>query len=383
MIIYPADPLRNYLAHKDEIDQAIHAVLEGGRYILGPQVTSFEEEFAAYLGTGSSVGVGSGTDALVLALRACDVGAGDLVITVSHTAVATVAAIEIVGAAPVLVDIEPDTYTIDIERLAATVNWLHEHGSTQGGKLKAIIPVHLYGNPAKMPAIMDIAQQYDLRVIEDCAQSHGASLQGKKTGSWGHISTFSFYPTKNLSALGDGGAVATSDQEIEHHARLLRQYGWQKRYISELPGMNSRLDELQAAVLRVKLRYLDQENEHRRQIARIYHECLAGTSLSLPKEQAEAVCVYHQYVVRSDHRDDLKSSLEQHEVGSLIHYPVPVHLQPAYANRVQIGAGGLQCTERVCTQVLSLPIHAQMELGQARRVGEWIARWDRRDLRET
>src|SRR5438132_7055559 len=235
-------------------------------YILGDEVARFEEEFAHYLGVQYAVGVGSGTDALHIALRACGVGPGDTVLTVSHTAVATVAAVELTGATAVLTDIDPATATMDVNSLAEAIQKQHS------GRLKAIIPVHLYGHPADMPAIMTIAERHGLKVIEDCAQSHGAALEGRKTGTWGHVAAFSFYPTKNLGALGDGGAAVTNDRTVAEQLRLLREYGWRERYVSDFAGLNTRLDELQAAVLRVKLRYLDKENARRRELARIYED---------------------------------------------------------------------------------------------------------------
>ena len=365
----PADPKANYLVHKEEIDQAIHRVLDSGWYILGQEVAAFEQEFAHYLGVGHAIGVASGTDALEIALRACGVGMGDAVITVSHTVVATVAAIELVGATPVLVDIDPQTFTLDPNRLEEAIS---QH---QGNRLKAIILVHLYGHPAEMPAIMDIARRHDLYVIEDCAQSHGAAIQGRKAGAWGDLAAFSFYPTKNLGALGDGGAVVTDDSHLAQKVRLLREYGWQQRYISDLAGMNSRLDEIQAAVLRVKLQYLDQENAQRRQLAEIYNDMLSATPLILPQTHPDVDSVYHQYVVKSRERDLLKEFLKANSVGTLIHYPIPVHRQPAYQDRVSIGSGGLPETERVCQEILSLPMYPQMTSEQAHRVAELIAGW--------
>ena len=365
----PTDPKANYLAHKQEIDQAIHCVLDSGWYILGQEVAAFEKEFADYLGVSQAVGVGNGTDALEIALRACGVGVGDAVITVSHTVVATVAAIELVGAMPVLVDIDPITFTLDPNLLEDTIK---EH---QGSRIKAIIPVHLYGHPADMSAIMEIARRHDLYVVEDCAQSHGAAIKGRKTGTWGHLAAFSFYPTKNLGALGDGGAVVTDDQELAQKLRFLREYGWKQRYISDIVGMNTRLDEIQAAVLRVKLRYLDAENAQRRQLAEVYNSRLGDTPLILPEVSKDVDSVYHQYVVESAQRDALKDFLKNNSVGTLIHYPIPVHRQPAYQNRVGVGSGGLQKTEDVVSKILSLPMYPQMISDQAQQVADLIASW--------
>lgn len=365
----PTDPKASYVAHKEEIDQAIHRVLDSGWYILGQEVAAFEQEFAHYLGVRQAIGVANGTDALEIALRACGIGIGDAVITVSHTVVATVAAIELIGAMPLLVDIDPKTFTLEPNRLEDAI------AKHKGSPLKAIIPVHLYGYPADMSAIMDIARHYGLYVIEDCAQSHGAAFQKKKTGTWGHLAAFSFYPTKNLGALGDGGAVVTDDLELAKKMRSLREYGWQQRYISDFAGMNTRLDELQAAVLRVKLQYLEQENNQRRHLADIYNKLLSATPLLLPECDRDADPVYHQYVVQSRHRDHLKEFLKTNSVGTLIHYPVPVHRQPAYQGRVNLGSGGLPETEKACQKILSLPMYPQMTNEQAQQVAELIAHW--------
>jgi len=371
-----ADPKANYWAHKDEIDTAVRRVLEGGWYILGPEVAAFEQEFAAAMGVAHAVGVGSGTEAIHLALRVCGVGQGDAVFTVSHTAVATVAAVELAGATPVLVDIDPRTFTLDPNRLEDTLREQSSAGAAAArARPKAIVPVHLYGHPADMPAILDIARRYHLRVIEDCAQAHGAALQGRKAGTWGDLAAFSFYPTKNLGALGDGGALVTNAPDLAERARLLREYGWRERYVSDCPGMNSRLDEVQAAVLRVKLRYLEQENARRRQLARAYESLLSPTSLRLPHPLGQVEHVYHLYVVRSRHREQLRSYLRENAIGTAIHYPVPVHRQPAYQSRIIIGGGELHETEQTCQEILSLPMYPQLTEEQVQYVGERIAHW--------
>jgi dTDP-4-amino-4,6-dideoxygalactose transaminase len=361
--ILQSDPKSNYLAHISEIDEAIRRTLDGGQYILGGQTREFEREFAAYLGMERCVGVANGTDALHLALRAIGLGAGDAVITVAHTAVATVAAIEMAGASPLLVDIDPATFTISPE---AVEDAIKNHRDRP--RIKAILPVHLYGRPADMRAICGIARRYDLKVVEDCAQAHGATVDGLKVGAFGDAAAFSFYPTKNLGALGDGGAVVTNDADLAERVGLLREYGWRERYVSEQPGFNSRLDELQAAILRVKLKYLDEENARRREIARIYDDRLAPTSLRLPDPLAGAESVYHQYAARCEDRDGLREYLREQGVGTIVHYPVPVHLQPAYQNRVQIHRGALPATEESARQVLSLPMHAQLSDAQVERV---------------
>ena len=385
--VLQSDPKANYLTHKREIDEAIRQTLDSGRYILGGQVSEFECEFAAYLGAKRCVGVANGTDALHLALRAAGVGAGDVVITVAHTAVATVAAVEMAGASPLLVDIDPATFTISPEAVEDAIRnyrdrpHIHQIGQIgQIGRISAILPVHLYGRPADMLAMCDIARRYDLKVVEDCAQAHGATIHrmgGYKVGVFGDAAAFSFYPTKNLGALGDGGAVVTNDAEVAERVGLLREYGWRERYVSDQPGFNSRLDELQAAILRVKLKYLDEENARRREIARIYDDRLAPTSLRLPERPVGVESVYHQYVARCDERDGLREHLREQGVGTLVHYPVPVHLQPAYRNRVPVHRGAMPETEQAARQVLSLPMHAQLSDAQVERVCEAINRWSR------
>lgn len=364
------DPGAGYRAHRAEIDAAIQGVLERGWYILGREVEAFEKEFAAYIGVAHAVGVGNGTDAIEIALRACEVGPGDLVFTVSHTAVATVAAIESTGAMPVLVDIDPVTYTMDVAQLEAVLR------NPPAGRPKAVIPVHLYGHPAEMGAIMDIATRHSLHVLEDCAQSHGARVNGRITGSIGNIAAFSFYPTKNLGTVGDGGMIATGNPELAERVRLLQQYGWKERYISEIAGRNSRLDEIHAAILRVKLRYLDGENERRGELARSYNEHLADAGLALPRVRPGASHVYHQYAVCLEQRDALRDYLKAEGIGTLVHYPMPVHLQPAYLGRIPL-AGDLAQTERVARQVVSLPMFPQMQDAQASRVADCIAKFQR------
>jgi dTDP-4-amino-4,6-dideoxygalactose transaminase len=367
-LIIPQNDLKaSYLAHQRGIDDAIRQTLDSGWCILGQQVAAFEQEFAAYLGAAHCVGVANGTDALTLALKACGVGEGDAVITVSHTAVATVSAIELAGAVPLLVDIDPRTFTISPQAFEDAVKTYRGEA-----KLKAIIAVHLYGHAAEMTKILTLARRYELQVIEDCAQAHGAMFGNQKAGTFGDIAAFSFYPTKNLGALGDGGAVVTSDAGLAERVRLLREYGWRERYISEIAGMNSRLDELQAAILRVKLKRLDEENEQRRQIARIYNEKLAAAPLQLPGQQGNISHVCHQYVVRTGERDQLKERLKEQGIGTLIHYPVPIHLQPAYRNRVPIGSGGLPETESAAREVLSLPMFPQLTVEQIEHVCQTI-----------
>jgi dTDP-4-amino-4,6-dideoxygalactose transaminase len=348
-MILCANPRLQYLARKREIDDAILGVLNRGRYILGEEVKTLESDFAAYIGVKYGIGVGSGTEGLHLALKACEIGVGDEVITASHTAIATVAAIEQAGATPVLVDIEPDFFTIDSRRLATVIT----------PKTKAIIPVHLYGQAADLDPILEIAGKYGLRVIEDCSQAHGATYKGKRVGSYGDMACFSFYPTKNLGALGDGGIVVTDQAEFALRLRLLREYGWAERYVSHFPGGNSRLDEVQAAILRVKLHYLDEDNAARAHIASMYNAKLIGCDMVLPTCRQETNHVYHLYVVRTQRRDALKKHLSDKGIGALVHYPVPVHLQPAYKGRLT-GVDQLLETERAAREVLSLPIYPEL-----------------------
>lgn len=360
-----SNPKASYLAHQTDIDSAIQRVLNSGWYILGKEVESFEQEFASYIGVNHAIGVASGTDALELSLRACGAGPGDLVFTVSHTAVATIAAIELVGATPVLVDIDPVSYTMDPNCLETVL------AQAPAGAPKVIIPVHLYGHPADMSSILQIAKKHGLYVIEDCAQSHGAAIGSRRTGAWGDISAFSFYPTKNLGALGDGGMVVTNNPVLAERVRLLRQYGWRERYISDTPGGNSRLDEIQAAVLRVKLRNLDQDNLRRRGLAQIYNETLKDSGATLAVVRSGVTHVYHQYVVRLYQRNGLQNYLRQAGIGTLIHYPTPVHLQPAYRVRLRIVAP-LTCTESAAKQILSLPMFPQLNEDQIQLIGNLI-----------
>ncbi len=363
-----SNPLANYLAHRVEIDEAIRRTLESGWYILGDEVASFENEFAEYLNVRHAVGVGSGTAALYLALRVCDVGPGDTVLTVSHTAVATVAAIELTGAAPLLVDIDPLTFTLDVERVEAAI-------AEYRGAIKAIIPVHIYGHPARVTDIMQLATRHGIRVIEDCAQAHGAEWMGRKIGTFGDVAAFSFYPTKNLGALGDGGAVVTNDEGLASRVRSLREYGWEQRYVSQVPGVNSRLDELQAAILRVKLRHLDNDNRRRADVARSYSAALAGhPHISLPQTSKAANHAYHQYVVRTPARDSLRAFLSAKGIGTSIHYPVPVHQQPAYAGRIG-SAGELHHTEAAAREILSLPIFPELPADAVKAVADQINTW--------
>jgi dTDP-4-amino-4,6-dideoxygalactose transaminase len=355
------DPRAGYLAHKAEIDTAIHRVLDGGWYILGEEVRAFEAEFAAFVGVGHGVGVANGTDALEIGLRALGVGPGDGVVTVSHTAVATVAAIELVGATPILVDIDPEDFNMAPGDLAAVL-------AKPPVPVKAVIPVHLYGHPAPMVEIMTLAERAGAAVLEDCSQAHGAAIDGRQVGRFGALAAYSLYPTKNLGALGDGGVLATDDAALAGTLLALREYGWRQRYISDSPGLNSRLDELQAAILRVKLRYLMAENARRQAIAAAYDAGLAQTPYRTPAARPGISHVYHQYVVLAPERERVREHLKAQGIATNVHYPAPVHLQPAYRGRLPLGPSGLQATEAIQAEIMSLPIYPQMTDGATARV---------------
>lgn len=357
MISY-ALPLAQYQGKQAEIMKAVSRVFESGNYILGPEVASFENAFAAYCGVAHGVGVNSGTDALVLALKALDIGSGDEVVTVSHTAIATVSAILIAGATPVLVDIEPEYYCLDPDYLAAAIT----------PRTKAIIAVHLYGQSADMDAIVAVARAKGLPVIEDCAQATGGRYKGLRLGSLGSVGCFSFYPTKNLGAIGDGGMVVTNDAMIASRVKRFRQYGWDPLHSTEEPGINSRLDEIQAAILSVKLPSLDADNTRRVEIARCYDVAFADLPVRRPVVRPETDHVYHLYVMASDERDNLKRHLADRQVHAGIHYPVPAHQHGGYDKAVRVPLKGLPNTERTVKQVLTLPLYAELTGSQIEKV---------------
>lgn len=333
-------------------------VLESGNYVLGAEVEAFESAFAAYCDAAHAVGVGSGTDALILALRALDIGAGDEVITVSHTAVATVAAVLACGATPVLVDVDPVHYTIDPAGIEAMIT----------PQSKAIIAVHLYGQPADMDAIMAIGRRRGIRVIEDCAQAAGARYRGKPVGGFGDIACFSFYPTKNLGAIGDGGLVLARERELASRVRRVRQYGWDEKRNTHEIGVNSRLDPLQAAILRVKLMHLDADNARRAAVAARYDQAFAGLPLTLPAARKDCSHAYHLYVVGCGDRGRLQAHLAGDGIGSAVHYPVPVHRQVGYAEKVVVAKRGLPVTDALADRILSLPIYPELSAGEVNQV---------------
>jgi dTDP-3-amino-3,4,6-trideoxy-alpha-D-glucose transaminase len=356
------DLYKQYLSIQAELDLALTDILKRGSFILGEEVSAFEREFSAYCGVSHAVGVASGTEALQLALLACGIGMNDEVIAPAHTAVATIAAIEASGARPLLVDIDPATYTLDTSQLEKIIT----------PSTRAIIPVHLYGYPVDMKPVLEIARERNIFIVEDGSQAHGAKYAGARVGSFGDIAAFSFYPTKNLGAFGDAGVIVTNHDTLAEKARLLRQYGWKEHYISSVKGMNSRLDEIQAGILRVKLRYLDSWNERRRQLAAQFMVLLSDTEITLPAIPGDGEHVFHQFVIRSAKRDGLRAYLKQHGIHTLIHYPVPVHLQPAYAD-LGYALHDLPNTELASREVLSLPIYPELTEDMVHQICQRIA----------
>ena len=364
-VIPQADPGAGYRAQKAAIDAAVARALESGWYILGKEGEAFEREYGAWLGDGMrAVGCANGTDALALILRGLDIGPGSTVVTVSHTAVATVAAIEMVGATPLLVDIDPEHYTMDPEELVAVL----EDPPPGLPPIRAVIAVHIYGQPCDLMPMHAACAREGVALIEDCAQAHGARLGGRMVGTIGHASAFSLYPTKNLGALGDGGVLATPDAALATRIAAIRQYGWHERYISAEVGVNSRLDEVQAAILRVRLPLLDAGNARRRAIADAYDQAVAGGSFTAPLRRGDVEHVFHQYVLRSTDRAATQAALKAQGIGTGIHYPVPVHLQAAYKDRVALGPAGCAETARAAGEVFSLPMYPELSDSQVERV---------------
>jgi len=348
-----------YEGLKPGIERELSRVFSRGQFILGENVGLFEKEFAKYCGKRHCVGVGSGTDAICLALLASGTVPGSEVVTVSHTAPATGAAIHRAGARPVFVDIDPLTFTMDARKLAGAIT----------PRTKAILPVHIYGHPCDIAPIHEVAEEHSLPVVEDCAQAHGSEYRGKRLPWKGGIGCYSFYPTKNLGAYGDAGAVVADDAELCERLRMMRNYGQKDRYRQELHGINSRLDELQAAALRVKLRHLDEWNAKRRRHAKLYGELLEG--VTPPREMGWARHTYHLYVIRSRERDRLRGFLRKNGIGNEIHYPVPLHLQKPWSS---LPKARLPETEKACGEILSLPIYPELSPAQIRSVAQAISR---------
>lgn len=350
-----------YQALEPEIDAAIKRVLLSTEFILGPEVHALEERVSAYCECRYGIGVASGTDALRLALAALGIGPGDEVITTPFTFIATGNTISHCGATPVFIDIDPRTYNLDPEKVKAAIT----------PRTKAIVPVHLYGHPADMEPIMALAAQYNVSVVEDCAQAIGACYRGKRVGSFGALGCLSFYPTKNLGAYGDGGMVITNDTALAEKVDILRRQGGKKKYRAQVLGFNSRLDSIQAAILSVKLNYLERWNETRRELARRYNELLAGLPVTPPYEAPDARHVYHQYTIRAPQRDRLAEHMKQAGIGTMIYYPVPLHQQEIYASTGETKAS-LPISEEASRQVLSLPIYPELTAAQQDEVAASI-----------
>ncbi|HEY9679738.1 MAG TPA: DegT/DnrJ/EryC1/StrS family aminotransferase [Drouetiella sp.] len=338
----------HYQAYKAQIDGAVQRVLESGHYILGPELDQFEKEFANFLGSGFVAGCASGTEAIYLALAACDVGPGDEILVVAHTAVPTISAISMAGATPVFIDLDPSSYVMDTTLLEAKVT----------AKTKVIIPVHLYGQVVDMDAVMAVAAKHNLKVLEDVAQATGAQYKGKTVGTIGDFGAFSFYPSKNLGAFGDGGAVSTKTKENFDRLVMLRNYGQSKRYHHDIIGINSRLDEMQAAILAAQIPYVAEWNLRRREIAKRYTEGLKDV-VQTPVENDFGTHVYHLYVIQTPHRDDLQNYLMDRGIGTLIHYPIPAHLQKAYSY-LGYQPNSLPVTEQLAKRILSLPLFPEL-----------------------
>lgn len=359
------DLVAQYHSIQTEIDAAVHETLESGYFILGEAVRTLEEEVSAYLGVRYAVGVASGTDALVLALRALEIGPGSEVIVPAYTFFATVGAVLQTGARPVMVDVHPDTYCIDMEQAAARLT----------PATRAILPVHLYGHPADMEAASALAGSHGLRVIEDNAQAFGATYQGHKTGATGDISCLSFFPSKNLGAYGDGGMVTTGDPALAEKVRMLRTHGWKKKYYPEVLGYNSRLDALQAAILRAKLPHLDGWNERRRELAAQYTRRLSGLAgITPPCEAPGARHVYHLYVVRTPERDALQARLKEAGIESAVYYPVPPHLTPM-GRELGYGDGDFPVAEQASRETLAIPIYPEMSEEQVAYLLSILSEW--------
>ena len=359
MNIPMVDPAREYRELKSEIDAAVGRVLASGRFVLGPEGESLEHELAAFLGAGHAVGVNSGTDALHLPLVAAGIGPGDEVVIPAFTFFATGEAVSYTGATPVFADVDPGTYNLDPASLLRSIT----------RKTKAVIAVHLFGQCAPLDRIAEICNAHKVVLIEDCAQCIGADYDGRRAGSWGDFGGFSFYPTKNLAAAGDAGLITAKSEEHARTLRMLRHHGSRQTYLHERVGWNSRLDELQAAVLRVKLKHLARFNEARRTVAKRYRERLAGTNLTLPAEHGRGAHVYHQFTVRSERRDVIRDALAKDGIASSVFYPMPLHKQPAYAS---LGKVELPVAENVSESVLSLPIHPFLDDASIDRIAACV-----------
>ena len=363
------DPSASYQTHKSEIDQAIKRVLDSGWYVLGTEVNEFEKEFASFHGkVFHAVGVANGTDAIALCLRALGLGTEDEIITPSHTAVATVAGIEQAGCTPVFADIDPNTRCIDPNSIEGRV----------GSNTRAIMPVHIYGQPAEMIRILEIAKTHNLAVIEDCSQAHGAEIRGKKVGTFADISAFSCYPTKNLGGTGDGGVILCRSKEFAEEIKSLRQYGWNEERVSINPGFNSRLDELQAAILRVKLKHLADDNTKRRAIAHRFNAAFKDLPITLPALAGTELHAMHLYVIECDRRNELMGYLRSHQIGASLHYPLAVHQQDAYAHRIR-GGDNLPVTDQFYQKNLTLPMYPELSNDTVGHIISMVQKWFREE----
>jgi len=354
------DLKREYSSISEELNQNIQNILQSGFYVLGDEVKRFEDDFSDFMGTKHAIGVNSGSDALFMAINSLGIGEGDEVITVSHTFISTADAISRNGAKPVFIDINPETYCMDVSKIEEKIT----------EKTKAILVVHLYGHPADMGSISKLTKKYGLYLVEDACQAHGAEYKGKKVGSIGDIGCFSFYPTKNLGAYGDGGMIITDDLELSQKLTMSRNYGEMEKYHHDFVGVNSRLDEIQASILRVKLKNLENWNNRRREIAELYNELLWNLDIILPSQKDGCKHVYHQYVIRSKNRDYLKKELLNKGIQTQIHYPIPIHKQNAYLKTSR--DINLPVTAKICKEILSLPMYPGLEDNEIIYIAEMI-----------
>ena len=361
------DPSASYQAHKSEIDHAIKRVLDSGWYVLGTEVEEFEKEFASFHGKDlHAVGVANGTDAIALCLRGLGLGIGDEIITSSHTAVATVAGIEQAGCTPVFADINPNPRCIAPKSIEERL----------GSNTRAIMPVHIYGQPAEMPKIAEISKKHNLAVVEDCSQAHGAEIKGQKVGTFADISAYSCYPTKNLGGTGDGGVILCRSKEFAEKIKSLRQYGWNQERECIIPGFNSRLDELQAAILRVKLQHLPDDNAKRRAIALCYNAAFKDLPLTLPALAETELHAMHLYVIECDRRNELMKYLRSHQIGASLHYPLAVHQHAAYAHRIR-GCDNLPITDQLYQRNLTLPMYPELAEDSIEHIISMVQNWFR------
>jgi dTDP-4-amino-4,6-dideoxygalactose transaminase len=362
-MILCSNPSEQFKSYQSEIEQAVTSVMRSNSYILGEQVNFLESEFSEYIGTTSAIGVANGTDAIELSLRALDIGHGDEVITVSHTAVATVAAIEATGAKAVLIDVEKKFYTLDPIYLEQALS----------KKTKAVVVVHLYGNAADIEPVQAFCSSNNLFLIEDASQAHGAKYKGKRLGSIGDIGCFSCYPTKNLGAIGDAGLITTNNLDLARRVRMIREYGWEER-VSMIAGRNSRLDELQASILRVKLKYLDSDNQKRRNIAKFYYDHLSHMPIEVPNVRPSVEPVFHLFVIQVDRQKMLLDFLKEEGILAGVHYPLPVHLHPAYKGN-KINSKDMIVTEKIVKKIISLPIYPELSFADVKKVIDAIKKF--------